>query len=128
MTGLRAQAEIDLGMIMEDDTGGFGYPITLTTPGGTVCNMIGLSDDISQSINAETGEIVSGRQASIALRTSTIDSKGIDRPVGVIDGSKKPWLVAFDDINGNTATFKIMQTWPDRALGLIVCILEGYTA
>ena len=124
--GLREQAEADLGFILEDKDRGFGYEIILTDPSGTVRPLTGFSDDISQIIDPDTGVAVSGRLASVAIRTSTIIAAGLTLPRGVADSGVKPWLVKFNDINGNPFTFKVSQSSPDRAIGLITLMLELY--
>lgn len=124
--GLRQTAETDLGLILEDSTTGFGFSITVTDPLGTVRPLTGFSDDIAQIIDPDTGQAVSGRLASVALRISSLTAAGLSLPEGIADATKKPWLIAFDDINGNNFTFKVMQSNPDRALGLVVCLLEIY--
>jgi hypothetical protein len=128
MPGIRALAEQDLGKILEDKVTGFGWDIKLTTPDGTVANLIGFSNDISQVVDPDTGLLVSARQASIAIRTALIlaalPCDGL--PVGISDGAAKPWLVSFADINGYPHTFKVVKSNPDRAIGLVTCILEAY--
>ena len=123
---LRLIAEQDLGLILEDTTTGFGYPIVLTDPDGNSGAFTGFSDDISQIIDPDTGQAVSGRLASIAIRISQLYLKGLGMPKGIADSSSKPWIVEFDDINGNPYKFKVDQSNPDRALGLLVCLLELY--
>ena len=123
---LRAVAETDLGVILEDGVFGFGWPITITDPAGTVKPLTGFSDDISQIIDPDTGQAVSGRLASVALRISSLTAAGLGLPVSIADSTSKPWLITFDDINGNAFTFKVSQSNPDRALGLVVCLLELY--
>lgn len=127
--GLREIAEQDLGTIMEDGVTGFGWPITLTAPDGTVGLLTGFSDDIAQVIDPDTGQAVSGRLASVALRITHIEAKlpGKGLPVGVADAAIKPWLAAFDDINGTPYTFKVAQSNPDRVIGLVTLLLEIYT-
>ena len=124
--GLRSIAEQDLGLILEDTTTGFGYPITITDPAGTVGALTGFSDDIAQVIDPDTGEMVSGRLASIAVRIALLTEKGLGVPVGIADAAIKPWIVEFDDINGNPHKFKVSQSNPDRAAGLVTCLLELY--
>ena len=70
--------------------------------------------------------VVSGRAASVSLRLSTLDARGIGRPVGIEDSKAKPWVVEFLDINGLSYTFKVKSSDPDPTLGLLVCILEAY--
>ncbi len=126
--GLRATAEADLGTILEDSVTGFGFPITVTSPGGTNETLTGFSDDISQLIDPDTGQAVSGRLASVALRISTINTKfpGEGLPRNIADATLKPWIIEFNDINGNPGKFKVSESNPDRALGMLICILEVY--
>ena len=127
--GLRDLAEQDLGAILEDSTYGFGWNITVTDPTGlSDSTLVGFSDDISQVIDPDTGQVVSGRQASVALRISTLIAAGFSLPRGVADQTSKPWVVIFNDINGVSHTFKVLSADPDRAIGLVVCQLEGYDA
>lgn len=126
---LRALAEQDLSFIVEDGDTGFGWPITLTDPSGFSGTgpLTGLSDDIAQVIDPDTGQAVSGRLASIALRISTLYAQGYALPQGIADASVKPWVVEFEDINGLPYTFMIQQSNPDRALGIVTCLLEAYS-
>lgn len=127
--GLRAIAEADLGAILEDSVTGFGFPITVTDPSGNsgTAPITGFSDDISQIIDPDTGQAVSGRLASVAIRIGLLTEVGLGVPVGIADAASKPWLIAFNDINGNAFTFKVSQSNPDRAIGLVICLLELYT-
>jgi hypothetical protein len=123
---LRELAESDLGSILEDGTTGFGWPITLTDPAGKVGSFTGFSDDIAQIIDPDTGEAVSGRLASVVLRISSLYAEGFTLPRAIADSSGRPWIVEFNDIHGNPYKFKIAQSNPDRALGLLSCVLEFY--
>lgn len=123
---LRELAESDLGVIMEDSVDGFGWDITLTDPAGTEVSLTGLSNDIAQIIDPDTGQAVSARLISVALRISSIIDAGLTLPEGISDSSKKPWVVQFDDLEGNSYTFKVAQSNPDRALGVVTLLLEFY--
>lgn len=124
---LRKLAATDLGMILGDESG-FGWPIKLTDPDGIMKEFTGFSNDVSQIIDPDTGIVVSGRTASIIIRIELIYQAfpGKELPRGIANSSLKPWLVEFNDINGNNHKFKISESNPDRALGLITCILELY--
>lgn len=125
--GLRTVAEQDLGFILEGDDQGFRWPITVTDPdGNTSSGLFGFSDDISQVIDPDTGQAVSGRLASVSLRVSSLMVQGLGLPQAIADASKKPWIIDFDDINGNPFTFKVQESNPDRALGIVICLLELY--
>lgn len=123
---LRQLAETDLGLILEDSSTGFGWSITVTDPAGTSRTLTGFSDDIAQIIDPDTGQAVSGRLASVALRTSSLIAAGLSLPRGIADSGSKPWVIEFDDINGSAYKFKVSQSNPDRALGLVTCLLELY--
>lgn len=123
---LRDLAEADLGFILEDQYG-FRWPIAVTNPDGLrVPGLFGFSNDIAQVIDPETGTAVSGRSASVAIRTGLLADNNLGIPRGISDSSKKPWVVEFDDINGGAHKFKVSESMPDRSIGVVVCMLEAY--
>ena len=124
--GLRDTAKADARSILNDDVHGFGWPITVIDPDGVTANLTGFSNDVAEVIDPDTGIAVSGRIASVALVISDLTDAGLDLPVSIADSLKKPWLIKFDDINGNAFTFKVKQSNPDRTLGIITCVLEFY--
>lgn len=124
---LRQLAESDLAHILEDGATGFGWQIVVTAPSGAVAPVTGFSTDIGQVIDADTGQVVSGRLVTVAIRISTLLSfAGMGLPRGIADESEKPWLIDFADINGKPYKFKVASTMPDRTLGMVVCVLEIY--
>jgi len=126
---LRDEAAADLTAILNDTVSGFGFSATLTDQSGVAAPLNGLSNDISQVIDPDTGTVVTGRNPTIGLSISDINSAvpALDGlPVGVNDPTKKPWLVSFNDINGNAITYKVSEAQPDRSIGLIMCVLELY--
>lgn len=124
--GLRAQAEADTREILENEDD-FGWDITITNPSDLSANMVGFSTDVSYIIDPDTGLVVSGRTASVALPITSLVAAGFSSlPVGVADTAGKPWIIEFDDINGNPYVFKVAESHPDRAVGVVVCILEQY--
>ena len=124
--GLRETAKADNRTILNDSTFGFGYSITVTDPAGTVKPFTGFSNDISLLIDPETGQAVSGRVATAAIHIQDILDAGLTLPENIADSSSKPWLITFDDINGVTQVFKVSQSNPDRAIGMLICTLEFY--
>lgn len=126
--GLREMAELDLAFILEDVVYGFGYSITVTDPAGASAGLKGFSNDIAQLIDPDTGQAISGRLASAVLRISSLTAAGLGLPEGISDATSKPWVVQFDDINGNPFTFKVSKSNPDRGLGIVSLILEVYSA
>lgn len=126
--GFREIANADLSMVVEDRDTGFGWDIAVRDPGGKEESLVGLSSDISQVIDPDTGMVVSGRMASIAITISSLEGVGFTSlPRGISDAGGKPWIIIFDDIGGSPHTFKVQKSNPDRAIGLVTCYLEGYS-
>ena len=123
---LRSQAHEDLKTILSDTAQGFGWEITVVSPQGEEVDLSGYSNDISQLIDPDTGQAVSGRRASVALAMQDLKDADLSLPKGVADGAKSPWLVRFKDVGGDSYTLKVVQTNPDRTLGLITCLLEAW--
>lgn len=121
--GLRAIAAADLRTIVEnlDD---FGWPVIVEKPGGLSAALVGLSTDIAQTIDPQTGQAVSGRTASVTFAMASLLAAFSELPRGVSEGA--PWVVVFLDIAGAAHTFKVLEALPDRALGCVVCLLEFY--
>ncbi len=125
--GLRTTAENDLAFILENKDCGFGFDITVTDPSGTTADLVGFSNDISQVIDPDTGMIVSGRAASVAIRMTSLNTVFSNvLPVGISDASSKPWIVEFLDIAGFPHKFKVIKSNPDRALGVVTLLLDVY--
>ena len=125
--GLREQAALDLQAITEDADSGFGWALRITPPGGPAAvPVVGLSNDISTTIDPETGQAVTGRSASVAIALSSLTAAGLEVPKGIHERAAKPWVIAFDDVTGEEHFFKVLEARPDRAIGVVVCILEAY--
>jgi hypothetical protein len=123
--GLRAQAAADLQAILEDGDG-FGWPITIATPYGVEACLTGLSTDVSQTIDPETGQAISGRVASVALSLARLEALSLGIPKGTADEATKPWRITFDDVLGHRCVFIVREAHPDRALGIVTCTLETF--
>jgi hypothetical protein len=123
---LREQAAIDARAILEDSAGGFGQTITVTDPDGASADLTGFWTDVAHVIDPETGVGVSGRAASVALPIAALTAAGLGIPRGIADTGIKPWRVSFEDLEGNSHTFKVSEGMPDRALNVVVCTLEAY--
>ncbi len=123
---LRAQAEQDLAVTLEDSDMGFGVEMVVTDPSGFIADVCGQSGDIAFLIDPETGQAVSGRVAHVSIRISTLRDKGLDMPRGVADNSGKPWVVSFPDLASKDQVFLIEEARPDRTLGLVTCIIGVY--
>ncbi len=125
---LRIQAAADLLSILGDVTGGFGWAITLTSPEGVVVALSGLSTDIHQTIDPETGMTVSGRRASVSVPLALIEAAygAGNLPRAIASSASKPWVVRFADILGHAHVFKVQESMPDRAIGNLVLMLETY--
>jgi len=104
----------------------FGWPITVTDPDGSTADLTGYANDIGQSIDPQTGALVTGRAASCALHLDALSDAGLGTPRAVADEALTPWVVVFDDIQGVTHKFKVSEAMVDRTAGIVVCMLEAY--
>jgi len=124
----REIAEQDLALTLEDNIYGFGWPINITDPDGLNKDIFGQANDVAFQIDPQTGQAISGSIVTIAIRTKTLMEVGFPvLPTSQPDKTKKPWIVIFNDINGNPGNFTIKETNPDKTLGLILYELEAYT-
>jgi len=126
---LRKLAEQDLAVTLEDNVSGFGWPIKVTDPSGATNSapLYGMSNDIGLVIDPDTGLAVSGRQATVTLRISSLVAAGLcGLPRAISSTTSKPWVMSFDDVNGNTHDFKVSSSMPDRGLGIVTVTLEFY--
>lgn len=122
---LRAQANEDLKEILNDgDTG--GVDCVITSPAGLTASFKVSHNDVHVAFDPGTGEMVTGRQASVAVITSELIAEGFDSIEGVADSSSAPWLATVSDVEGRSGVFKVAATHPDATLGLTVLILEFY--
>ena len=123
---LRDQAEELLAVAIES-VAYFGQSVTLTNPAGFSSVLIGDYNDIGATIDPESGQVVSGRTASVALRISTLKTLGFaDLPRRIADGATKPWRVGLT-YDGEALQFIVRESLPDRSAGVVVLMLEEYT-
>ncbi len=124
---LRQTAQADVATILGDSVTGFGWPIKITSPEGVSADLTGFSTDIGLAIDPDTGQVVSGRTASVSLMMSAISGAGYTSlPRGVSDQRIKPWIIEFNDIGGIAYKFKVSRSIPDHAIGSTVLLLEIY--
>lgn len=126
MSGLRQQAIQDLCGIMQDAVIGPGWPVVVTNPEGEKRRLLGITTDIGEELDPDTGIAVAGRRASVALHIRSLTEAGLDMPVNIADQSQRPWLMTFVNSEGEEVDYKVMDTMPDTAVGLVVCMLEIY--
>ena len=123
--GLRETAEKDAGKII-NDARGFSYPVRLTNPAGSSVDLSAFTNDISQLIDPDTNEVVSGRAVTVLLHNRDILNAGFTIPRGIADTNGLPYILEFLDINGNAFKFKVAQSDQDRGIGLVALTLEVY--
>lgn len=122
--GLRATAAADAKAILEDSASGFAWPLALTSPAGVVTALAGFSTDVAESVDPETGTVVAGRRGSVAVSLSSLP----EMPSAEAESGKQPWQVVFDDLTAAPTTWKVVEVRPDRALGVVVLLLEAFDA
>ena len=120
---LRDIANADLREIVNDDDTG-GVDCVITDPNGATASFKVFYNDIHQSIDPGTGDIVTGRQSTIAVLINELIDEGFDGIEGVVDSDSKPWLVTISDANGVSYTHKVAESYPDNSIGIMVLMLE----
>lgn len=120
--GLLATAAADLLGIVTYD----GEDITVISPSGGEEDFMALTQDIYLTVDPGTGEIVSGRQCTVAIPISSLIEKSMGGIKGVAKTSEKPWVVKWTGVNSVSVTLKVIDSYPDQGIGMMVCRLEAY--
>lgn len=121
---LRQRAQRDIARITTNKSH-FGWPVVISYKGKEYqadC----FSNNIGQTFDSDTGTVVSGQTATASISVIELQNKNIPEPVAVYNENRDPYLVSFNDGLGRDFLFKVVDTYPDRTLGLIVCILERF--
>jgi len=127
---LRVQAEADLAVTLEASTD-FGEPFTLTDPSdfASATQLYGAVGDIGQVLDPDTGQAVSARHATLTARIATLTAAGYTTlPEGKADAGVKPWRVDFAGVSTASQRYKVVQSFPDRTLGVVTMILAFWNA
>lgn len=120
-------SQVDKAFTLNDKVMGFGSDITITDPDLLTAVIVGRTNDISFAIDPNTGEAVSGRTATIAIDINELEKAGFTSlPAAQSDKTKKPWIIEFDDQQGNNYVFTVKEANPDRTLGIVLCTLQFY--
>lgn len=110
---VRAQAESDLGEILETD--GMEGGVTLTDPDETEYPVNCLYFRVGVDIDPETGALIPGNKSAVLIRLSEL-GEGILPAEG--------WTVQTTDVTGATVTGKVNYAALDRTLGTALLILR----
>jgi hypothetical protein len=108
------QAEIDLAITLEDAENGFGVPVVLIDPFGTVYSLSGQTTDIGFFIDPNTGVGMAGRTAEIVFRLSTLFALQEKEEL-----PSKNWKFQTIDVNGKTWNFSLDLPLVDRKIGIM---------
>lgn len=116
-------AASDWQEILNDDIGAT-VPCTVTNPSGVSQSFLCRHMDISQQIDPETEEIISGRQVGVSIDLKDLAAVSFDGVCAIEDKKKKPWKVTVANILGTSGTYKVAMTSPDFILGNMLIYLE----
>lgn len=119
--GLWDIAAADNAKFLQDATGGFARPVTLQSPSGQTATINALCNDIANTIDPETGAVVSARYATVTFSIVALAKAGIGTPIAVTSG--RPWRVSFRGASGELKTFMVNDV-PSDDLGTITCRLK----
>ncbi len=123
---LRRQVALDTQGILEDAAMGAGWPLRITPPGGTAVPITGFSNDIHLLVDADTGQGISARTVTVAISLLTLAANNMQLPRNIADLNSKPWLVQFDNNQGQTLNYKVVEVMPDQSRQEAVLILGRY--
>lgn len=123
---LREIAAEDAAQFLGDHEDGFGWPVKIMSPDGTVVELSGRVQDIALAIDPDTQQTVSGRTASVTVSMKALGDAGLVLPRHVPDKGARPWLVEVVELNGTPRLFKVIETRPDRMAGVVQCMLARY--
>ena len=115
--GLCEEAATDLVSILEDVDGGFGRRCIVAAPDGSSAPLAGRFNDVAQSIDPDTGLVVSGRTVTLTLPLASIKAAGLSEPRAEREPGVEPWTVEFLDAAPGQRTFVISDVQPDRSYG-----------
>ncbi len=125
--GLREEHAAAARSFVEDAAAGFGWPITVRDPDQLTAQIIGTWKDMPQTIDPQTGMLVTSREATVTLSMAGLTAAGFTSlPKGISEKERFPWVVRFVDTGGQAHVFKVREARPNRTLGIIVCALEAY--
>ena len=117
------QAHEDLGEIMHSEDGAV-WDCTITSPGGVSYPFKCRMADNHAPVETGTDVVVTGRQVSISVFIPDLVAVGFENIYGVASNSAKPWKVEFENIIGQSGTYKVVETNPDYGIGNIILFLE----
>ncbi|MCK9556234.1 hypothetical protein M0R36_10550 [bacterium] len=100
--------------------------MTITAPDGSTAVVLGFTSDIHLSVDPGTGELVSGCKASVSVLISDLEDAGFGAIHSVADSSSRPWLITMADSKGTETVYKVVETNPDRSVGLMLIFLGEY--
>lgn len=109
---LRALAESDLALTLEDGAFGSATEITFIDPVGNETKVSGWVNDIGFGYDTD-GVAVSTRTVCIMWRLSSFVNQA-----GYIIPSKQGWQCSYKDLSGKEWVCAITRVEPDRTLGV----------
>lgn len=109
-----------------NDPMGFSRLVTLTNPEGVSALVPAIVADIGQTVDPETGAVITGRRVTAQFLTAPLRTAGLGEPRAVADSGMKPWRVQIPDAQGILHSYKVREAMPDATLGRVDCLLEAY--
>jgi len=116
----------DLANIIHDENSG-GKTCRIISPSGDYEDFMVMSNDIHLVLDPITGNLISGRQSSIAVLISDLYTAGFASICNVPDDDQQPWIVKLTNSRGVENTFKVSSSNPDNGIGLNTLFLESVT-
>lgn len=123
---LRELAIQDHKAILGDTVAGFAQLLTITNPASVSLTVPGLASDVGEIVDPQTQLIIQARRATCTFDSLPLIDAGMGTIAAIADGRQRPWTVAFEDANGVSRVYKVLQVAPDKHIGSVRCELEAW--
>lgn len=108
------------------DLSAFAVTATITDPDGLSGSVRGRFNDVTATVDPDTGVLVSGRDPTFVVARATLSAAGLGEPVAAQDAAAKPWLVLTAPGGAGEQEWKVGRVDRDEPLGLLTLYLEAY--
>jgi hypothetical protein len=119
------RARKDVARILQN-TNEFASTVKLTSPAGVTRDVAAVTNEVWQGLDPNSGNIVNGAVASIAISLDALSKAGLGIPQNSRDTKAKPWLVEMTLADGAPRTYTVEESRRDMGLGVIWYVLGEY--
>lgn len=115
----------DFNKIMGSKSG-IAESIQIIDPNGESHDIQAVVSVIHNLIDPDTGQPVSGFLATASISRLHLMARNLSIPAGEFDQNKRPWVLVYNDIDGNSTKYIVVRSAPDEAQGNVLLDLGSY--